>query len=122
VSGDEAQNLYNRHWIPDVVALAVVAGATAATIWALTWLTVLDSPWVAGLIVVPVLVGAALYSWYVSDSGRKADSEKWRMGAIALRCWEPYPSSLMSSLALLPGITTILFRQRSTQEAHLASF
>lgn len=45
-------------------------------------LKVLDSVLVAGLIAVLVLVGIALYVWYVSEGGRKADSDKWKAGTI----------------------------------------
>jgi len=63
-------------------ALIAVAIGTAAVIWALSATHVDDSPTVTALIALPAMIGIALYSWHVHENISRADSARWRSGAV----------------------------------------
>ena len=71
-----------HRWASDIAGLSAVAAATVAVSWALTYSQVLNSPWIATLVAVPILTGASLFSWYLNTSGRTATAEQWMMGTI----------------------------------------
>jgi hypothetical protein len=68
--------------ICDLAGLSLIVAGGSVSIWALTWFGVLSEPWIAGMIVAPALVGAALYAWYASEKGKTADTEEWKISTL----------------------------------------
>ena len=68
--------------ICDLAGLATVAAASAAFLHALVWTNVLSDFWIVFLIALPCMAGASLWAWYVNESARNADAEKWLMGVL----------------------------------------
>lgn len=66
----------------EVSALVIVAVATAASVWALAAVQVIDSPLIIGAIAEPVMILAALCAWHAGEKTRKTDAEEWRSGVI----------------------------------------
>lgn len=66
----------------DTAGLVVVAAGTCSAVWFLVYFGVLNSPWITAAIALPVLLGATLYVWYVTQAGRKTDAENWLYGTI----------------------------------------
>jgi small-conductance mechanosensitive channel len=87
--------------ISDIAGLTAIASAAASVTWALTYFKVLSSPLITALIGVPILAGVALYVWYVSVEGRKADAEQWMMGTI----FTPFIGAISFAIDVLVGST-----------------
>lgn len=68
----------NRRVICDVAGLSVVALGTVLAVWALTPFDVLGNAVIVVLVAPPLLMVAALYTWYVSKTGQKKDTVAWK--------------------------------------------
>jgi hypothetical protein len=69
-------------WISETLALAAVAAATAASVWALVAVQVIDSPLIIVTIAEPVMIMAALHAWHGHKKSRNAGAENWMAGTI----------------------------------------
>jgi hypothetical protein len=74
--------LNGTRWISETFALTAVVLGTAASVWGLTAVEVIGSPWITTAIAEPVMIAGALYAWHVHEKLKEADPERWMMGTI----------------------------------------
>jgi hypothetical protein len=88
--------------ISDIAGLFTVVASTGLAVLGLTYFGIFSAPWIAEIIAAPILVGATLYAWYVSEGGRRADTETWMMGTI----FTPLFGAMSFAIDVFTGSTT----------------
>jgi len=69
--------------ICDVAGSALVVVGSGVAVWVLAYFEVLSEPWITAFIAAPILVGAALWTWYASKAAQDFDTEKWMAGTLS---------------------------------------
>ena len=89
----------SRKVVCDIVGLCIVAIGTILAVWALIPFDVLGNAKVVAMIATPTLIGAALYTWYVSKTGQKNDTDAW----MGLTLFSPLIGAVSFAIDVLVG-------------------